>query len=104
VCKALEHGGDTNTANLCRISDGKIHCPHCIVQQPRVLCDFADSHLAKALAASVFDGYLRVRMQLLEDRRMCELEAEMQLRIAQVCMYVYTKCFARMHTYIPEDG
>ncbi len=66
------------------MSDGKIHCPHCISQEPRVLCDFADPQLAKALPASLFDTYLRARMQLLEDRKMCELEAQMQQRIDQV--------------------
>ncbi len=84
VSEAIKPGGDHGTANLSRISDGKIHCPHCISQQQRVLCDFADWQLAKTLPASVFDKYLRARMQLLEDRKACELEAEMQQRIAQV--------------------
>jgi hypothetical protein len=84
VREATKPGGDHSTANLTRITDGKIHCPHCISQQPRVLCDFADLQLAKALPALVFDTYLRARMQLLEDRMACEFEAEMQQRVAQV--------------------
>jgi hypothetical protein len=84
VREAIKPGGDHNTANLRRMSDGKIHCPHCISQLPRVLCDFPDPHLAKALPASLFDAYLRARMQLLEDRMGCELEAQMQQRLAQV--------------------
>jgi hypothetical protein len=83
VGQATQRGGDDNTANLSRLSDGKIHCPHCLAQQPRALCDYADSQLAKVLPASVFDGYLRARVQLLEDRRACELELEMQQRLKQ---------------------
>jgi hypothetical protein len=84
VTEAIKPGGDTNTANFTRMSDGKTHCPHCFSQQPRVLCDFADSQLATVLPARLFDSYLRARMKLLEDRRMCELEAEMHQRITQV--------------------
>ncbi len=36
VHEAIKPGGDHNTANLRRMSDGKIHCPHCISQEPRV--------------------------------------------------------------------
>jgi hypothetical protein len=81
--KAIQPGNDDNTANLSRLSDGKIHCPHCLAQKPRSLCDYADSQLAKVLPASVFDSYLRARMQLLEDRKTCELELEMQEKLKQ---------------------
>ena len=93
VAQATQRGGDDNTANLSRLSDGKIHCPHCLAQQPRALCDYADSQLGKTLPASVFDQYLRGRMQLLEDRKTCELELEMQQKLKQasrspMCVYV----------------
>lgn len=84
VAKSLQPGGDNNTANLSRLSDGKIHCPHCLAQQPCLLCDYTDSQLAKVISASLLDAYLRTRMQLLEDRKMCELEAEMQQKLKQV--------------------
>jgi serine/threonine protein kinase len=81
--KSTQHGGDDSMANLSRLSDGKIHCPHCLAQQPRVFCDYADSQLAKALPATLFNNYLRTRMQLVEDRRICELEAGMEQKIKQ---------------------
>jgi hypothetical protein len=96
LIKAIQPGNDDNTANLSRLSDGKIHCPHCLSQKPRALCDYADSQLAKALPASVFDGYLRARVQLLEDRKTCELELEMREKLKQAscvhCMYVCMMC------------
>jgi hypothetical protein len=84
VEKATQRGGDDCAANLTRLSNGKIHCPHCLALQPRVLCDYADSQFGVVLPVALFDSYLRTRMQLLEDRRMCELEVEMQQKIKQV--------------------
>jgi hypothetical protein len=96
VMKAAQTSSDNDTANLSRLSDGKIHCPHCLAQQPRVLCDYADSQISRALPTSVFEKYLSVRLQLLEDRRTSELQAGMQQKIQQVCS---SMCFFN-HTYI----
>jgi hypothetical protein len=94
VAKAMEPGGDHNTANHSRLADGRIHCPHCMSQQPQVLCDYTDSQLGRTLPARLFDSYLHVRMKLLEDRKMCELEADMQQRLAQVCYVDKIACAA----------
>jgi hypothetical protein len=92
VLKAAQTSSDNDTANLSRLSDGKIHCPHCLAQQPRVLCDYADAQLSKALSVTVFQNYITVRMQLLDDRRTTELQAEMQQKIQQVRPHLFILC------------
>jgi hypothetical protein len=88
VAQAIQHCSDSNTAHLSRLSDGRIHCPHCLAQQPRAICDYADSQLAKALPATAFDSYLHARIQLLEDSKTCELEEEMQQKLKQASICV----------------
>jgi hypothetical protein len=83
VIDSIQPGNDGTGAKLTRLSDGRIHCPHCLGLQPRVVCDYGDAQLGKVLPATVFDQYLHVRMRLLEDRKSFELEAEMQNKIAQ---------------------
>ena len=78
VLKSIEAGGDTNCALHTRQADGKIHCTHCLAEQPRTFTAFADVDLARALGATVFDQYLRARMKVLEDKMQCELQAEMK--------------------------
>jgi hypothetical protein len=95
VTASVEPGSDSDPAILSRMSDGKIHCSHCLAQNPRVMCEYTDTELAKSLPAEVFSSYLRARMQLVEDRRERELEEHMQARLEQVSLlymkpYMYT--------------
>jgi hypothetical protein len=96
VIASVRPGSDSDSANLSRMSDGKIHCPHCLALRPRVQCEYTDSQLAHALSRKVFEDYIHARMQLLEDRKVRELEVAMQQRLEQVCIYVYTY----IHTFV----
>jgi hypothetical protein len=104
VTASLEPGSDSDSAILSRMSDGKIHCSHCLALRPRVLCEYTDSELAKSLPAEVFSSYLRARMQLVEDRRERELELHMQERLEQVRHELARLLQMRVYMYVYMHG
>jgi hypothetical protein len=68
---AFNPASDSPGAARSRLSDGRIHCPHCMSNI------FSDAQLVKALPASICDEYLLCRMEFVKNRQRSELEAEM---------------------------
>jgi hypothetical protein len=76
---AFDPASDAPGAVRSRLSDGRIHCPHC--QANNDLNTYSDFELVKALPASMCDVYLRGRMEFVKNRQRSELEAEISERM-----------------------